>query len=241
MIGALALFIQLAVAGDLDPVLAPHAAKHREEIDKILRKAEEAERLARDAYVVALDSAEVELIAKKDAVGAALIAAERKIAVRISATAADKADLPQKVQAPRKALIKALAKIQDDVVASARKPNAAYLAVLNAVPASADKIELTKQVTAEKKRMLMGIGTVLNLQTDLAGTVWRRVDNNKILQIFTPDKTWEDTTWVAETADRLKFGSGAKLTLAEGGNMLLDQDGKPNMILERGRSSQAAK
>ncbi|WP_367870265.1 hypothetical protein [Luteolibacter sp. Populi] len=244
LICAIVFPLQMVKSADLDPLIAPHAAKHREEINKILLKAESAERLARDAYLVVLDSLERDLVAKRDPAGAALIDTERKGAAGISLGSGENDKLPKKAQGPRRTLVKELAKVQVDVVASARRPNAAYLAALNAIPGTAENPALAKQIVAEKKRLLLGVGTVVNFQTDMAGTLWRRVNNNKVLHVFTLDKKWEGSDWTAEAPDKIRFhwasGGGVTLTLAEGGNMIIGEDGKPNMILERGRAAKVA-
>lgn len=237
LVCAILLPLQVLGSKELDPLIAPHAARHRAEIDKILVKAESAERLARDAYLVQLDRVEADLIAKGDANSAAAIVAERKGAAGITGATPENGNLPKKAQGPRRTLIKELAKIHESAIAAARRPNSVYTAALNAIPGTAENTELAKQIVTEKKRLLLGVGIVMDLQTDLAGTLWRRVDNNKVLHVFTLDKKWEGSGWAAQGPNRVRFDWGTVLILADEGNMLVGDDGKPNMTLERARPS----
>jgi len=236
------LYVSLALccaAEEWHSSLAPIATKQREESAKFAKKAEEAVRYARDAYLVALDSAETEATNKSNGTAVAAIGAERH-AAKVDALALEPPEaLPRKVIPARKAFQKSLDKAQDDLAKELKKLNTAYLAALNQIPGTAEDSTLAAQITAEKKRLLMNTtGPVGDLQADIIGTRWRSVAKpeevftfgkdgkvNGIWKYSTPSKgeviiVWDETASVT-------------LTLARNGRMLL-KNGEPNRTLVMG-------
>lgn len=219
--------------------IASYATKQREESAKLSKKADDAVRYARDAYLVALDGAETEATNKSNGTAVAAIGAERH-AAKVDALALEPPEaLPRKVIPARKAFQKALDKSQDDLAKELKKLNTAYLADLNKIPGTAEDATLAAQITAEKKRLLLNTtGPVGDLQADIIGTRWRSVAKpeevftfgkdgkvNGIWKFSTPAKDEVIIVW-DETAS-------VTLTLARNGRMLL-KNGEPNRTLVMG-------
>jgi hypothetical protein len=219
--------------------LEPLATKQREESAKFSKKAEDAVRYARDAYLVALDGAETEATNKSNGTAVAAIGAERH-AAKVDALALEAPEaLPRKVIPARKAFQKALDKAQDDLAKELKKLNTAYLAALNKIPGTADDATLAAQITTEKKRLLLNTtGPVGDLQSDIVGTRWRTVSKpeevitfgkdgkvNGIWKYSTPSKDEVIIVWDATASVTLK--------LARNGRMLL-KNGEPSRTLVMG-------
>jgi hypothetical protein len=219
--------------------LAPYATKQREESAKFAKKAEEAVRYARDAYLVALDSAETEATNKSNGTAVAAIGAERH-AAKVDALAQDPPEaLPRKVIPSRKAFQKALNKAQDDLAKELKKLNTAYLAALNKIPGTAEDSVLSGQITAEKKRLLTdSTGPVGDLQADIVGTRWRTVSKPEEVMTFGKDGKvngiWKYST-PAKDEVIIVWDETASVTLklARNGRMLL-KNGEPNRTLVMG-------
>jgi len=222
-------------APELNPAIVPLAASHKEGVKKLLREAEKTNSFARDAYLVALDQVEKGIIDKSDAKGLELLTGERAGAKTDSLPETAPAELPRRLIGPRKSLLKAIAKSDEDVEKAVKKVNATYVVGLNAIPGAKDNPELAEQIDREKKRIITSIGgPVLNLQTDLAGTRWKY--QNKIVT-FTADGRWNGERYATPAPNILEIhwngGGKATLTLAPEGNVIL-HDGKPDMFFYRG-------
>ncbi len=235
---AIALSLCCGKAEEVDAAIAPLVAKHREEIAKLMGKTEESKGFARDAYLVLLDKVEAEIVDKGDTAGIAAIASDRQSAKLNALGSSPPANLPKKLQSPRKACLKEFDKQEADLEKAAKKVNAAHIAALNSVPGTAEKPALADQIAAEKKRLLYGIGKpVLNLQTDLKGTRWIYPGKPGVMH-FSADGKWQGQPFSTPKPNVVVFnwtyGGSVTLTLGEFGNVLMAGD-KIDMVLYRGQ------
>ncbi len=236
------LFVSLAFcchADEWHSSLAPLATKYHEESAKLAAKGEPALRIARDSYLVALDSAETEATNKSNGTAVAAIGAERAAAKQDALALEAPEALPRKLIPARKAFQKAIDKAQDDLSKELKKLNTAYLAALNKIPGTADDATLASQITAEKKRLLLNTtGPVGDLQSDIIGTRWRSVTKPEEVFTFRQDGT-VNGYWKYSTPARDQViivwdpTASVTLTLARNGRMLL-KNGVPDRTLVMG-------
>ncbi len=233
----LAVIPTLSQGEELDPTLAPLAATHRTQIGKLLADKEAAISGVRANYIVALREADEAAATKGDLAFQEVLDKELEAVNGGVLPPLPPANLPRKLQVPRRTFQKADERSDDELAKAVKQLNANYAIALGKLEVAKDGgEELRKQIAGERKRVLsLRIGPLSNLQLEIAGTDWQSVDNPEGYLRFNErgkvNGTWPYTTPKPdEVVVHWNDKRSTTFTLDRTGRILMEK-GQPSNVL----------